>query len=98
MSSNTWRDLPLGGIILDPGNSVKYETGGWRASRPIIDMDACTHCMMCWLYCPDVAIQTRGAQLQGVDLAHCKGCGICAQVCPVKCIKMVEETSLREAV
>ena len=98
MANNTWRDLPIGGIVLEPGNSIKYETGGWRANRPIIDMDACTHCMMCWLYCPDVAIQVQKSKLQGVDLAHCKGCGICAQVCPVKCIKMVEEMSLREAV
>ena len=25
------------------------------------------------------------------DLEYCKGCGLCAQVCPVKCIKMEVE-------
>jgi pyruvate ferredoxin oxidoreductase delta subunit len=34
----------------------------------------------------------------GMDLDHCKGCGICAQECPQKAIKMMEETKLREAV
>jgi len=29
---------------------------------------------------------------------HCKGCGICAQECPQKAIKMMEETKLREVV
>jgi Pyruvate/2-oxoacid:ferredoxin oxidoreductase delta subunit len=26
-----------------------------------------------------------------VDLDYCKGCGICAEECPSKCIAMVEE-------
>ena len=25
------------------------------------------------------------------DLTYCKGCGICAEICPVKCIKMEKE-------
>jgi pyruvate ferredoxin oxidoreductase delta subunit len=30
-------------------------------------------------------------RLIGVDLDHCKGCGICAEVCPAKCIVMLPE-------
>jgi Pyruvate/2-oxoacid:ferredoxin oxidoreductase delta subunit len=26
-----------------------------------------------------------------VDLKYCKGCGICAKECPVKCIEMVRK-------
>jgi len=26
-----------------------------------------------------------------IDYEYCKGCGICAQVCPTKAISMVEE-------
>jgi pyruvate ferredoxin oxidoreductase delta subunit len=92
-----WQDLPLGGLIVKAGNAVEYETGGWRAIRPIINwektptMKACTKCLACWLYCPESAMIAVEGEFEGVDLDHCKGCGICAQVCPVKCITMVEE-------
>jgi pyruvate ferredoxin oxidoreductase delta subunit len=29
--------------------------------------------------------------MRGFDLDHCKGCGICASVCPKDAIEMVEE-------
>jgi pyruvate ferredoxin oxidoreductase delta subunit len=34
----------------------------------------------------------------GIDLEHCKGCGICAEVCPpkIKAIEMVQEAELRQ--
>ncbi len=31
------------------------------------------------------------SKVLGVDLKHCKGCGICATECPRKAIIMVEE-------
>jgi 2-oxoacid:acceptor oxidoreductase delta subunit (pyruvate/2-ketoisovalerate family) len=92
-----WQDLPLGGVIVQPGNSIEYVTGGWRAFRPVITWDktpttrACTKCLICWVYCPESAMRAPHGEFQGVDLDHCKGCGICAQVCPAKCIQMVEE-------
>ena len=87
---------PLGGVIMEAGNSVGYDTGTWRSVRPVIDMARCTHCMICWVFCPDSALPVQGGRLLGVDLAHCKGCGICAKECPRKCIDMVEESTLRE--
>jgi 2-oxoacid:acceptor oxidoreductase delta subunit (pyruvate/2-ketoisovalerate family) len=91
-----WQDIPIGGLIVDAGNAAEYLTGGWRAQRPVVDMDRCTHCLMCWLYCPDVAMATRDGRFTGVDLDHCKGCGVCATVCPPKCITMVEEWRFAE--
>ena len=43
--------------------------------------------------CPDSAILVEDAKVVGIDLEHCKGCGICAAECPpkVKAIKMVLE-------
>lgn len=86
-----WDEIPIGGLIVEAGNAEKYLTGGWRAFRPIVEMAKCTNCMMCWLYCPDVSITVKDATFLGFDLDHCKGCGICAKVCPVNCIEMVEE-------
>ena len=41
------------------------------------------NCLLCWLYCPDSAIALDGETFTGFDLDYCKGCGICAEVCPV---------------
>ncbi len=35
MSFKGWRDMPIGGMILEAGNSVEYHTGDWRAFRPV---------------------------------------------------------------
>ncbi len=97
-TGTSWQDLTIGGVIVRAGNSVEYETGGWRALRPVINWDnsstikGCTRCLICWLFCPDSAMVAEDGIFQGVDLDHCKGCGICAQVCPPKCILMVEES------
>jgi ferredoxin len=43
---------------------------------------------MCSLYCPDGAIDSKRIE---VDLNYCKGCGICARMCPSKAIGMISE-------
>ncbi len=88
----SWRDIPIGGVITDVGNSVEYETGGWRSFRPIWDWERCVDCKVCWAYCPDGSIKLRDGRVAGIDLHHCKGCGICAAECPHGAIKMIEET------
>ncbi|MEW6227395.1 MAG: 4Fe-4S binding protein [Bacillota bacterium] len=87
-----WKDVPIGGLILEAGSSEKYETGDWRTYRPVWDREKCRHCMICWVYCPDSSILVREGKMIGIDYEHCKGCGICAHECPVKCIKMQLET------
>ena len=52
---------------------------------------ACVNCLLCWLYCPDSAIVLDGETFTGFDLDYCKGCAICAEVCPVEAIAMVPE-------
>ena len=90
-----WKSISPGGLIQEAGSSVHYETGSWRTLRPVIDWSSCTHCMICWIFCPDSSFLVEEKRLVGVDLDHCKGCGICAEECPKQCIKMVEETALR---
>ncbi len=48
--------------------------------------------MLCHFYCPEGAIKVREDGFIEVDLRYCKGCGICAEECPVKCIEMVRKT------
>ena len=86
-----WKEIPIGGMILEAGNSAEYETGGWRTFRPVMDMDACRNCLFCWIYCPDSSVNVKDGKMEGFDYEHCKGCGICANICPVKCIKMEKE-------
>ena len=71
-------------------------TGDWRIVRPEIDHSRCTpaknkraSCFICWLYCPE-GIVKRSIAVE-IDLEYCKGCGICAEECPTKASKMVED-------
>jgi pyruvate ferredoxin oxidoreductase delta subunit len=77
-----------------PGDAGR--TGSWRVERPVIDYSRCTParsgkhaCHLCWLYCPDNVV-TKTIE-PSVDLEYCKGCGICAEECPVGAISMVPE-------
>lgn len=90
ISKPGWKSLPIGGLLLEPGSSVKYKTGDWRAFRPVLDETKCVNCLICWIYCPDIAIKRKEKTVE-IDYDYCKGCGICASECPVKAIKMVEE-------
>jgi len=79
-----------------PGIGEAGITGDWRDSRPVIDLDKCTpskknkpSCFQCWLYCPEAVI-SKTIPVE-INLEYCKGCGICAQVCPTHAITMVAE-------
>ena len=52
----------------------------------------CNDCEKCMLYCSDVAIHrsTVTGDLE-IDLAYCKGCGVCATECPRGAIVMTRE-------
>lgn len=79
-------ELPDAGIITDSGNAHDYNTGDWRTFVPRFVEEHCIHCMFCWIWCPDSAIEVdlsgKQPRVTGVDLEHCKGCGICAYECP----------------
>ena len=79
-----WKSIPIGGMIIDAGNSDKYKTGSWRTYKPILDKDKCTNCHICWIFCPDSSVIIKNGEMVGFNYDHCKGCGICAEVCPPK--------------
>ena len=93
-----WKEMPIGGMIVEAGNSVEYDTGSWRTYRPVRDEEKCIHCLRCWILCPDSAIIVKDGKMVGFDLDHCKGCGICASECPPKChaIEMKLESEIEE--
>ena len=93
MKPKGWKDIPIGGVIVEPGNSDTYETGSWRTYRPVHDKEKCTNCLRCWMLCPDSAIIVKDGKVTGIDYKHCKGCGICASECPdkIKAVEMVQE-------
>ncbi len=89
----SWKETPAGGVIEEAGNADQYATGGWRTYKPVLDEKKCVHCMICWISCPDTAIIIKDEKMTGFNMKHCKGCGVCADVCPKKvtAITMVQE-------
>ena len=63
-------------------NSFVASVADWRIDKPIFSKDFCIDCQFCWIYCPDMSIIARDKKMIGVDMDHCKGCGICVEVCP----------------
>ena len=93
MSLKGYKDLPEGGVIPERGNSVLYKTGEWRSMKPVYYPEGCVHCLLCWAFCPEPAIEVENGRMLGIDYDHCKGCGICARECPrkEKALQMVRE-------
>lgn len=80
-----------------PSAGEAGRTGDWRTSRPVVEASTCMAakagkptCQICWVYCPDACI-AQGTP-PSVDLEYCKGCGICAEVCPSGSISMTPES------
>lgn len=80
-------------------SSYTASVSDWRLIKPIFNKDYCIDCQFCWIYCPDVSIISRDKKMIGVDMDHCKGCGICAEVCPTnpKSLLMFPEQADEEA-
>ena len=86
-----WHELRSGGVVLSE-EAVQPETGGWRTgTKPRADLTQCVNCLLCWLHCPDSAVLLDGTTFVGFDERYCKGCEICAELCPVAAIEMVPE-------
>ncbi|MDE3075693.1 MAG: 2-oxoacid:acceptor oxidoreductase family protein [Chloroflexota bacterium] len=78
---------------LQPGTSRGYLTGGWRTLVPHFVQQKCNSCDLCVVYCPEGIVRAESKNRYVADLDFCKGCGICAEECPVKDIEMVAEES-----
>ena len=92
-----WKDVPRGGMIVKAGCAEDYETGSWRTFKPLYNEENCIQCLRCWIYCPDSAILIEDGKVVGMDLVHCKGCGICAHECPAKPVAITMERETEPA-
>jgi len=63
-------------------SSFTASVADWRLEKPVFNKDYCIDCQFCWIYCPDISIISRDKKMIGIDMDHCKGCGICVEVCP----------------
>ncbi len=69
------------------GYGVLKDVSSWRVFQPVIDMDKCTGCKNCWIYCPETAIKWTDENRPEIEWRKCKGCGICVNECPVEAIE-----------
>ena len=94
-------EAPIGGTILNPGNSVlKDLTTSRQGFIPIFERDACVDCGLCDLVCPDFCLvweeepQPSGRsfiRLRGIDYRYCKGCLKCIDACPTLALTEARE-------
>ena len=91
MALKTWKELPIGWVVFEPGSASEYHTGSWRSQRPVWDDAKCIKCGICYVFCPEGCVQQGEDGFFKADMNYCKGCGICAHECWPRAIKMVEE-------
>lgn len=70
---------------------VERDVSSWRLFRPELDKEKCIGCRRCYVLCPEVAISMKDDKAD-INYKHCKGCGICAEECPVNAIDWIQET------
>jgi len=83
----SWKEIAPAGVCSK--SSTLFLTGDWKTYMPVRDLEKCTCCLLCVLFCPDGAIlwKPEKADIE-IDNTYCKGCGICANECPTKAITM----------
>ncbi len=92
-------DAPIGGVILDAGNSiVKNLCTSRQGFLPAYDPETCAQCGICDIVCPDLCFVWTddsdgepAVRLLGIDYNYCKGCMKCVDACPTGSL-----TELRE--
>ncbi|MDI3317258.1 MAG: 2-oxoacid:acceptor oxidoreductase family protein [Bacillota bacterium] len=95
-----YRNAPIGGLILDPGNTVLNDVSAYRTGfLPAFERAKCIDCGLCELACPDFAIVGEDREVRrrliravvGVDYRYCKGCMRCVAVCPTGALVRLRE-------
>lgn len=94
-------EIPKDSRKYSENSSFTNTVSDWRVIKPIFNAEHCINCQFCWVYCPDLSIIAKDKKFSHIDYDHCKGCGICVEVCPtgIKSLLMTDEfTSEEEAI
>ncbi len=86
-----WQEILPGCVVVDAGNASEYRTGDWKSQHPEFAYEKCNKCGLCYIFCPDAAIEAKDDGYFQANMYYCKGCGICAKECPKDVITMIEE-------
>lgn len=89
-------DAPIGGVILEPANSIAKDMSTSREGfLPELLLEQCVHCGLCDVVCPDLCLvweeSAEGVRLRGIDYRYCKGCRKCVDVCPTGALVEIRE-------
>lgn len=93
-------NAPIGGWIINPGNSVlKDNSASRKGVLPKLDRELCFNCGYCDMVCPDLCFvwekdDSGKAVLRGIDYQYCKGCQKCVVACPVSALTPVQENQV----
>jgi pyruvate ferredoxin oxidoreductase gamma subunit len=87
-----WKNAPIGGAIVNPGNTVIHDMSASRGGFiPRWHEEKCIQCGECDSVCPDQCVifvreeSPNGVQRQffdHIEYMHCKGCLRCVEICP----------------
>ncbi|PWI56890.1 2-oxoacid:acceptor oxidoreductase family protein [Sulfoacidibacillus thermotolerans] len=101
ISTLGYETQPLGGAIINPGNSISRDLSASRSGfLPAFEKDACIHCAACDQVCPDMCFVWESRQdergrafqyLKGIDYQYCKGCLRCISACPTDALQALRE-------
>lgn len=96
-----YKTQPIGGNIINPGNSINKDLSGSREGYiPEFNISECISCANCDIVCPDLCFvweekeDNKGRSqmfLQGIDYKYCKGCLKCVEACPTNALKTIRE-------